>query len=149
MRVIGSCQIGLPIRDVALSPDGALAYVASCGPDLGAVVDVIDTRTNKITSTRKLGEIGGILTGLTLSARRRSRLPGQRRRVTVLCTLTHDVIGTLGVTDPAVVRGGKPGRKTPVHRRLFRRGHRGTGRLDQPAGHRGRGAPTASCRPHG
>ena len=48
-------EIGLPIRDVALSPDGAAdarAYVASCCPEFGAVVDVVDTRTNKITSTR-------------------------------------------------------------------------------------------------
>ncbi len=98
LGVIGSVSIGLPIRGVALSPNGALAYVASSDPDVGVVVDVVDTRTGKIISTRKLGDIGGILTGLTLSA------DGDRAylvcddRVTVLCTLTHDVIDTLGVT---------------------------------------------------
>ena len=67
MRVIDIVEIGLPVRDVALSPAVPIAYVASCAPEVGVVVDVVDTRTNKITNTRKVGEIGGILTGLTLS----------------------------------------------------------------------------------
>jgi YVTN family beta-propeller protein len=96
LRVVGSVAIGLPIRGVALSPNGALAYVASCDPDVGAVVDVIDTRTDKITSTRKLGDIG-IVTGLTLSADGDRAYLVSDDRVTVLCTLTHDVIATLGV----------------------------------------------------
>ena len=137
LRVVGTVAIGLPIRGVALSPDGALAYVASCDPDLGAVVDVIDTRTDKITSTRKLGDIG-IVTGLTLSADGDRAYLVSDDRVTVLCTLTHDVIATLVVAGPTVVRGGKPGRNAPLHRRLFRHRHRDTGRLDQPAGHRER-----------
>jgi YVTN family beta-propeller protein len=100
LRVVGSVAIGLPIRGIALSPNGALAYVASGDPDVGVVVDVIDTRTTKIATTRKLGDLG-ILTGLSLSA------DGDRAylvcddRVTVLCTLTHDVIDTLGITSQA------------------------------------------------
>src|SRR5262249_37520134 len=54
LRVIHTIEIGLPIRDVAISPDGAIAYVASCGPEWDAVVDVIDTATAKITGTRKI-----------------------------------------------------------------------------------------------
>jgi YVTN family beta-propeller protein len=99
LRVVGSVSIGLPIRGVALSPNGALAYVASCAPDVGVVVDVVDTRTTKITGTRKLGDIGGILTGLTLSADGDRAYLVSDDRVTVLCTLTHDVIDTLGVTS--------------------------------------------------
>jgi len=96
---IGTVEIGLPIRDVALSPNGALAYVASCAPELGAVIDVVDTRTAKITGTRKIGEIGGILTGLTLSGDGdRAYLVGDEG-ITVLCTLTHDVIGTISAAN--------------------------------------------------
>ena len=97
LSVIETIEIGLPIRDVALSPDGATAYVASCGPDFGAVVDVIDTRTNKITYTRKITEIGGLLTGLTISGDGDRAYLVSDDSITVLCTLTHDVIGTVRV----------------------------------------------------
>jgi YVTN family beta-propeller protein len=97
--VVDTVEIGLPIRDVALSPDGAIAYVASCGSDWGAVIDVIDTRATKITGTRKVGEIGGILTGLTLSGDGDRAYLVSDDRVAVLCTLTHDVIGIVGVAN--------------------------------------------------
>ncbi|MEM6105818.1 YncE family protein [Mycobacterium sp. 050272] len=96
LQVIGAVEIGLPVRDVALSPNGSLAYVASCAPEVGVVVDVVDTRTNKITNTRKVGDIGGILTGMTLSADGDRIYLVSDDNVTVLCTLTHDVIATLG-----------------------------------------------------
>jgi YVTN family beta-propeller protein len=98
LGVIGTVEIGLPVRDVAVSPDGAVAYVASCCPELGAVVDVIDTRTNKIAGTRKIGEIGGILTGMTLSRDGDRAYLVSDDSITVLCTLTQDVIGTVRVT---------------------------------------------------
>jgi YVTN family beta-propeller protein len=97
-RVVGTVEIGLPIRDVALSPNGALAYVASCAPELGAVIDVVDTRTAKVTGTRKIGEIG-IVTGLTLSGDGDRAYLVSDDGITVLCTLTHDVIGTIGVAN--------------------------------------------------
>jgi YVTN family beta-propeller protein len=97
--VVDTVEIGLPIRDVALSPDGAIAYVASCASDWGAVIDVIDTRAAKITGTRKVGEIGGILTGLTLSGDGDRAYLVSDDRVAVLCTRTHDVIGIVGVAD--------------------------------------------------
>ncbi|GBG39370.1 YncE family protein [Mycobacterium montefiorense] len=104
LQVIDTVEIGLPVRDVALSRGGALAYVASCAPEIGVVVDVIDTRTNKITNTRKVGEIGGILTGMTLSADGDRAYLVSDDRVTVLCTLTHDVIATIGAgTQPSCV----------------------------------------------
>jgi YVTN family beta-propeller protein len=98
LSVIDTIEIGLPVRDVALSPDGAVVYVASCCPELGAVVDVIDTATNKIASTRKIGEISGILTGLTLSGDGDRAYLVSDDSITVLCTLTQDVIGTVRVT---------------------------------------------------
>ncbi len=101
LRVVGTIEIGSSVRDVALSGDGAIAYVASCGPDFGAVVDIIDTRTNKITSTRKVGEIGGLLTRLTLSGNGDRAYLVSEDRLTVLCTLTQDVIGTVMVNQPS------------------------------------------------
>lgn len=97
LSVIETIEIGLPIRDVALSPNGATAYVASCAPDVGAVFDVIDTRTNKITNTRKIAEIGGLLTGLTISGDGDRAYLVSDDTITVVCTLTHDVVGTVGV----------------------------------------------------
>jgi YVTN family beta-propeller protein len=99
LRVIDTIEIGLPVRDVALSPNGAIAYVASCAPELGAVIDVIDTRTNKIIGTRKIGEISGILTGLTLSRDGDRAYLVSDDGIAVLCTLTHDVVGTVTVTN--------------------------------------------------
>ncbi|HEY1439642.1 MAG TPA: YncE family protein [Mycobacterium sp.] len=99
LRVIDTIEIGLPVRDVALSPNRAIAYVASCAPELGAVIDVIDTRTNKIIGTRKIGEISGILTGLTLSRDGDRAYLVSDDGIAVLCTLTHDVVGTVTVTN--------------------------------------------------
>jgi len=98
-RVIDTVEIGLPIRDVALSPDGAIAYVASCAPESGAVIDIIDTRTTKIIGTRKIGQIGGILTGLTLSGDGNRAYVVSDGSIEMLCTLTHDVSGTVGVAN--------------------------------------------------
>jgi YVTN family beta-propeller protein len=98
LRVIAVVEIGMAVRDVAISPDGAVAYVASCCPELGAVLDVIDVRTHQVTSTRKLGEISGNLTGCTLSRDGdRAYLVGDDG-ITVLCTLTQDILGTVAVT---------------------------------------------------
>jgi DNA-binding beta-propeller fold protein YncE len=99
LRVIDTIEIGLPVRDVALSPNGAIAYVGSCAPELGAVIDVIDTRTNKIIGTRKIGEISGILTGLTLSRDGDRAYLVSDDGIAVLCTLTHEVVGTVTVTN--------------------------------------------------
>jgi YVTN family beta-propeller protein len=96
---IDTVEIGLPVRDVAFSPNGAIAYVASCAPELGAVVDVIDTPTSKIIGTRKVGEIGGILTGLTLSRDGDRAYLVSDDGIAVLCTLTDDVVSTVTVTN--------------------------------------------------
>jgi YVTN family beta-propeller protein len=98
-RVIDTVGVGLPIRAVALSPDGAVAYVASCAPELGAVIDVIETRTAKVIGTRKIAEISGILTGLTLSGDGDRAYLVSDDSIKVLCTLTYDVIGTVGVAN--------------------------------------------------
>jgi YVTN family beta-propeller protein len=99
LRVIDTIEIGLPVRDVALSANGAIACVASCAPELGAVIDVIDTHTNNIIATRKIGEIGGNLTGLTLSRDGDRAYLVSDDGITVLCTLTQDVVGTVTVSN--------------------------------------------------
>lgn len=107
-RVLHTVEIGSPIRDIALTPDGASAYVASCSPDFGAVLDVVDIRdlrTNRIVSTYKVGEISGLLTQLTLSRNgERAYLVGDTG-VAVLSTSTHDMIGsiTLGAQPSCVI----------------------------------------------
>jgi YVTN family beta-propeller protein len=94
-RVVNTIEIGSPIRDIALSPDGATAYVGSCSPDFGAVLDVVDTRTDTIANTYKIGEIVGFLTQLAISRDgERAYLVGDSG-VTVWSTSTRDVIGSI------------------------------------------------------
>jgi YVTN family beta-propeller protein len=94
-RVVNTIEIGSPIRDIALSPDGATAYVGSCSPDFGTVLDVVDTRTDTIANTYKIDEIADRLTQLALSRDgQRAYLVGDSS-VTVLSTSTHDVIGSI------------------------------------------------------
>jgi YVTN family beta-propeller protein len=116
--VIGVVEIGLAVRDLAISPDGAKdaqVYVASCCPELGAVVDIVDTRTNKITSTRKLSEISGNLTGCTLSRDGDLAYLVSDDGITVLCTLTQDIIGTVAVTEqPSCVVESPDGKRLYV-----------------------------------
>ncbi|HEY9304999.1 MAG TPA: YncE family protein [Mycobacterium sp.] len=96
-QVLNTFEIGCPIRDIALSPNGATAYVGSCSPDFGPVLDVIDTRTNAVTGTHKVGDAAGLLAQLVLSRDgERAYLVGDSS-VTVLSTATHDVIGSIAV----------------------------------------------------
>lgn len=100
-HVVGAVEIGSAVRDVAISPDGGTAYVASCGVDFGAVVDVIDTRTSTITSTRKISEIGGLVTRLSLSGDGDRAYLISEDRVTVLSAATQDVVATIRVDQPS------------------------------------------------
>jgi DNA-binding beta-propeller fold protein YncE len=101
-RVLNAVEITSPIRDIALSPDGATAYVGSAGPDFGTVLDIIDTRTSTITTTHKIGDVAGLLAQLTVSRDgERAYLVGDQN-VTVLSTATQDVIGSIAVDgDPS------------------------------------------------
>jgi YVTN family beta-propeller protein len=99
-RVLNTVEIGSPIRDIALSPDGATAYVGSCAPDFGTVLDVVDIRdtgTAAVTNTYKFGDIAGLLAQLTVSRDgERAYLVGDQS-VTVLSTSTQDVIGGVAI----------------------------------------------------
>ncbi|MCV7259672.1 YncE family protein [Mycobacterium shimoidei] len=96
-RVIDIVEIGSPIRDVAISPDGGTAYVASCGPDFGAVLDVIDTGSNAVICTHKIPEISGWLTQLVVSRDGARAYLVADEGVAVLGIPTHEVIGTIAV----------------------------------------------------
>jgi len=110
-RIAGTVELGLPIRDVALSGDGGTAYVASCGPVVGAVVDVVDTRANKIINTRKIDEIAGPLTRMALSTDSRRAYLVSDDRITVVCTRTLDVVGEVVVAEqPSCVVESPDGR---------------------------------------
>jgi DNA-binding beta-propeller fold protein YncE len=110
LTVVETIEIGLAVRDVAISPTGALVYIASSGPE-SAVVDVVDTRTNKITSTRKIAEVNGLLTRLTVSGDGDRAYLVSHDNVTMLCTLTQDVIGSVNVaTQPSCVVESRDGK---------------------------------------
>ncbi len=98
-RVLSSIEIGSPIRDIALGSDGATAYVGSCGPDFGTVLDAVDIRDARkcsVSATYKVGDAAGVLSRLTVSRDgSRAYLVGDTS-VTVLSTRTQDVIGSIG-----------------------------------------------------
>ncbi len=98
LRVIGSVEIGSPIRDVAVSSSGDTVYVASCSPDFGAVLDVINTRSGMIAGTAKITGAGGFVTQLALSADGERAYLVNDHGVTVLSTVTLDVIGSLTIS---------------------------------------------------
>jgi DNA-binding beta-propeller fold protein YncE len=120
-RVVDTIEIGSPIRDIALSPDGATAYVGSAGPDFGTVLDIIDTRTSAITATYKIGDDAGLLAQLTVSRDgERAYLVGDQG-VTVLSAATQDVVGGIAVDgDPSCVV------ESPDGKRLYVAGYAGT-----------------------
>lgn len=94
-RVIREVPIASPIRDVALSRDGALAYVASFDTHWGGSVDIIDTAINEITA--KVG-IGGAPMQMALSADGARLYIADYEHVAVLCTETNAVVDLLTVT---------------------------------------------------
>ncbi len=114
-RVTSTVEIGSPIRDIALSPDGATAYVGSCGPDFGTVLDVVDvrdTRASAVTNTYKIGDAAGALAQLTMSRNgQRAYLVGDQS-VTVLSTSTRDVIGSIEISgQPSCVIESPDGKR--------------------------------------
>lgn len=98
-RIAGSIEIGSSIRDVALSPSGATAYVVSCSPDFGAVLDVVDTRTNMIGGTAKIDGVGDFVTQLALSRDGHRAYLVSDLGVTVLSTSMLDVIGSITTSN--------------------------------------------------
>ncbi|MGH3677523.1 MAG: hypothetical protein ACRDU5_17655 [Mycobacterium sp.] len=100
-RVLHTVPIASPIRDVALTRDGALAYVASFDAHWGGSVDVIDTAINEITA--KVG-IGGAPMQTALCPDGERLYIAAYEHVAVLCTETNSVVDTITVTaEPSCV----------------------------------------------
>ena len=123
-RVLSTIELGSPIRDIALSPDGATVYVGSCGPDFGTVLDVVDVRDARkcsVAATYKIGDVAGVVSSLTLSRDgSRAYLVGDTS-VTVLSTRTHDVIGSIATgAQPSCVI------ESPAGNRLYIADYAGT-----------------------
>jgi YVTN family beta-propeller protein len=117
-RVVREVPVASPIRDVALSRDGALAYVAGFDTHWGGSVDVIDTAINEITA--KVG-IGGAPMQMALSSDGARLYIADYEHVAVLCTETNSVIDTLTVTaEPSCVA------VSPDSNRLYIADHSGT-----------------------
>ncbi|MGZ6780597.1 MAG: YncE family protein, partial [Mycobacterium sp.] len=116
-RVVREVPIASPIRDVVLSRDGALAYVASFHPHWGGSVDVIDTAINEITA--KVG-IGGAPMQMALSPSGTRLYIADYEHVAVMATETNAVVDILTVTaEPSCVA------VSPDSTRLYIADHRG------------------------
>jgi DNA-binding beta-propeller fold protein YncE len=115
--VIREVPIASPIRDIVLSRDGALAYVASFDTHWGGSVDIIDTAINEITA--KVG-IGGAPMQMALSADGARLYIADYEHVAVLCTETNSVVDILTVVaEPSCVAVG------PDSSRLYIADHAG------------------------
>jgi YVTN family beta-propeller protein len=115
--MIREVPIASPIRDIVLSRDGALAYVASFDAHWGGSVDIIDTAINEITA--KVG-IGGAPMQMALSADGARLYIADYEHVAVLCTETNSVVDILTVVaEPSCVAVG------PDSSRLYIADHAG------------------------
>jgi DNA-binding beta-propeller fold protein YncE len=100
-RVIREISIASPIRDIALSRDGALVYVASFDTHWGGSIDIVDTAINEIAA--KVG-VGGAPMQIVLSSDGARLYITDYEHVAVLCTETNSIMDTLTVTaEPSCV----------------------------------------------
>lgn len=108
-RVVDTIDIGSPIRDIALNRDGGIAYVAASGPDFGGVVDIVDTGAAVVTGSTEI-EASGAITQLTLSKDGDRAYLVADGGLTVMSTLTHDVVDTVTPeAQPSCVAEGVDG----------------------------------------
>jgi YVTN family beta-propeller protein len=117
-RVIRDIPVASPIRAVALSRDGALAYVAIFDTHWGGSIDIIDTAINEITA--KVG-IGGAPMQIVVSRGGARVYISDYEHVAVLSTETNSIVDTLTVTaEPSCVA------VSPDDSRLYIADHEGT-----------------------
>jgi YVTN family beta-propeller protein len=117
-RVVRDIPVASPIRDVALSQDGSLAYVAIFDTHWGGSVDIIDTAINEITA--KVG-IGGAPMQMAVSPDGARVYIADYEHVAVLSTETNSVVDILNVTaEPSCVA------VSPDSSRLYIADHAGT-----------------------
>ena len=87
-RVVATVPVGAPIRDVALSPDGAVVYVLAHHPRGAAAVIRIDAARNAIGAVVKVGEFA---TQVAVSSDGANVYVVEPDGVTVICAATDEV----------------------------------------------------------
>ena len=115
-RVQRVVTVGSPIRDIAYA--GGTVYVLTSDRAVGGAVHVIDLATDKVTDRV---ELGGAPTQLVMSPDHSRAYIVDYDRVSVLCTLTLDVVDFVVGRRAPVLRGAGSGRIAAVCRRLLRR----------------------------
>jgi YVTN family beta-propeller protein len=111
-RVVRTVPIGSPIRDLALSPDGAVAYVLGYDHVTGGVVDVLDTTTDDIAARIALG---GSPIQVTLSANGTRAFVVDHDEVAVVCTITNVFVDSITVgAQPSSVAASPDGARLYV-----------------------------------
>jgi len=104
-RVQRVVTVGSPIRDIAYA--GGAVYVLTSDRAVGGAVHVIDLATDKVTDRV---ELGGAPTQLVMSSDHSRAYIVDYDRVSVLCTLTLDVVDSLSVdARPSAVAPGADG----------------------------------------
>lgn len=93
-RVVSTVPIGAPIRDVALSPDGAMAYLLAHHPRGAAAVIRIDAANNAIGAVVKVGEFA---TQLAVSSDGANVYVLQPNGVAVICAATDEIFDHITV----------------------------------------------------
>ena len=111
-RVVAGCAFSAPIRDIATSPDGENLFVVGDDLEAGARVDIVSTRTLRVTDTVS---VGGSITQLVLSAEGDRAYLVNGDRISVLCTASREVIDTITVgAEPACVVESRDGKRVFV-----------------------------------
>jgi YVTN family beta-propeller protein len=116
--VAGGLAFDEPLRDVAVSADGASVFVASCHPATGATVDVVDAHSLRVIDTVTLG---GEVSQLLVAAAGDRFYAVNGDRIMVLSASTHEVLDSITtVTEPSCIA------ESPDGSRLFVADYDGT-----------------------
>ena len=107
-RVVSGLAFDTSVRDLAVSADGGVLFVAGDDAAVGGIVDVVDTASMRVLGTV---ELGNAATQLTLSASGERLYIVNGDRVTVMCTRTYEVIDTVtAVGEPSCVTESADGK---------------------------------------
>ncbi|HZA09137.1 YncE family protein [Mycobacterium sp.] len=97
-QVVRAVTIGSPIRDIAVAADGRTVYALTCDPRRGGAITIVDAATTDIAATV---EIGGFPLQMALSSDGTQAYVVDIKHVAVVCTVTMETVGTIGVGTQA------------------------------------------------